>query len=79
MLSHTMHAKSLQSCPVLWDPMYCGLPGSSAHEILQARIYAFLQGIFGTHRSNPALLHCRQILYHLSYQGIPIHTLEVSK
>ena len=47
MLSHTVHAKSLQSCPVLWDPIDCGLPGSSAHEILQARVYAFLQGIFG--------------------------------
>ena len=28
-----------------------------------------LQGIFLTQGSNPGLLHCRQILYHLSYQG----------
>ena len=28
-----------------------------------------LQGIFPTQRSNPGLLHFRQILYHLSYQG----------
>ena len=28
-----------------------------------------LQGIFPTQRSNPGLSHCRQILYHLSYQG----------
>ena len=28
-----------------------------------------LQGIFPTQGSNPCLLHCRQILYHLSYQG----------
>ena len=33
-----MHAKSLQSCPTLCDPMYCSLPGSSVHGILQARI-----------------------------------------
>ena len=26
-------------------------------------------GIFLTHGSNPGLLHCRQILYHLSHQG----------
>ena len=32
-----MSAKSLQSCPVLWDLMDCSLPGSSSHGILQAR------------------------------------------
>ena len=30
---------------------------------------SFLQGIFPTQGSNPGLLHCRQILYQLSYQG----------
>ena len=33
-----MHAKLLQSCPTLWDPVDCSLPGSSVHMILQARI-----------------------------------------
>ena len=28
-----------------------------------------LQGIFPAQGSNPGLPHCRQILYHLSYQG----------
>ena len=27
-----------QSCPTLWDPMDCNLPGSSIHGIFQARI-----------------------------------------
>ena len=31
-------AKSLQSCPTLYNPMDCSLPGSSVHGILQARI-----------------------------------------
>ena len=31
--------------------------------------HALLQGIFPTQGSNPGLLHCRQILYHLSHQG----------
>ena len=31
--------------------------------------HSFLQGIFLTHGSNTSLLHCRQILYHLSHQG----------
>ena len=30
-------AKSLQSCPTLFDPMDSGLPGSSVHGTLQAR------------------------------------------
>ena len=33
-----MHAKSLQSCPALCKHMDCYLPGSSVHEISQARI-----------------------------------------
>ena len=33
-----MHAKSLQSCTDLFDPLDCSLPGSSVHGILQARI-----------------------------------------
>ena len=32
-----MHAKSLQSCLTLCDPVNCSLPGS-VHGILQARI-----------------------------------------
>ena len=31
--------------------------------------HSLLQGIFPTQGSNPDLLHCRQILYHLSHQG----------
>ena len=33
-----MHAKSLQLCPTLCDPVDCSQPGSSVHGILQARI-----------------------------------------
>ena len=32
------HGKSLQSCPILCDPMDCSPPGSSARGTLQARI-----------------------------------------
>ena len=31
-----MHAKLLQACPTLCDPMDCSLPVSSVHGILQA-------------------------------------------
>ena len=33
-----MCAKWLQSCPTVCDPMDCSQPGSTVHEILQARI-----------------------------------------
>ena len=33
-----VHAKSLQSCPTLCNPVVCSPPGSSVHGILQARI-----------------------------------------
>ena len=50
------------------------LPGSSVHGSLQARILEcvampFSKGL--TQESNPGLLHCRQILYQLSYKGSP--------
>jgi len=65
-----------QSCPTLWEPMDCSLPGSSVHGIFWARILgwiaiSFSRGIFPTQGLN--LLHCRQVLYHLSHQGSPIH------
>ena len=58
------------------DPMDCSPSGSSIHGILQARIlewvcHFLLQGIFLTQESNPGLLHCRQMIYQLSYEGSP--------
>ena len=54
--------------------MDCSLAGSSLYGILQARVLewvaiSFSRGIFPTQGSNLGLLHCRQILYHLSHQG----------
>ena len=54
--------------------MDCSLPGSSVHGILQARNIgmgsrSLLQGIFPTQGLNRGLLHCKRILYQLSYQG----------
>ena len=34
---------------------------------------SLLQGIFPTEESNWSLLHYRQILYHLNYQGSPLY------
>ena len=65
-----------QSCLTLYHPMDCSPSDSSVHGVLQARIVEweaipFSRGIFPTQGSNPGLLLCRQILYHLSHQGSP--------
>ena len=46
-LVRTLKVKVLvtQSCPTLWDPVDCSLPGSSFHGILQARILEWDTGI----------------------------------
>ena len=63
--------KVAQSCLTLCDPM-----DYTVHGILQARIlewvaFPFSRGIFPIQGSNLGLLHCRWILYQLSYQGSP--------
>ena len=58
----------------LCNPVDCSLPGSSVHGDSAAKntgvgCHSLLQGIFSTQGSNPGLLHCWWILYHLSQQG----------
>ena len=43
-----MHAKLLQSCPTLCNPMDYSPPGSSAHRILQARILQWVAIAFSS-------------------------------
>ena len=62
-----------QSCPTVCDPVYCSLRGSSVrgdspNKNTGVGCHAFLQGIFPTQGLNPGLLHCWQILYHLSHK-----------
>ena len=63
-------------CPNLAIPWtVCSLSGSSVHGILQQEYWSGLPlpspGIFPTQESNPGLLHCRQMIYQLSYEGSP--------
>ena len=62
-----MKMKVTQLCPTLCNPM-----DYTVHGILQARIlewvaFPFSRGSFPTQESNQDLLHCRWILYQLSY------------
>ena len=74
-----------QSCPTQsCDPMDCSPPGSSVPGDFPGKntgvgCHALLQGIFPTQGSNPGLLHCRGILYQLSYQRSPCYMLGCHK
>ena len=63
-----------QLCLILCDPVNCSpahqAPLSMGFAGKNAGVgnYCLLQGIFLTQGSNPGLLNCRQILYHLSHQ-----------
>ena len=51
------------------DSLPSGPPGKPKNTGVSS--LCLLQGIFATQELNRGLLHCRQILYQLSYQGIP--------
>ena len=64
-----------QSCLTLCNPTDCSLarflctwdsPGKNAG----VGCHFLLQGIFLSQELNPGLLHCRCILYHLSYKEV---------
>ena len=68
-----MHAKLLQLCPTLCDPMDGSPPGSSVHGNSPGKntglgCHALLQGISPTQGMNPDLPQCRRILCHPSHQ-----------
>ena len=63
----------IPSCLILWDPwtlparLLC--PWDSPGKNTGVGYHFLLPGIFSTQGSNLGLLHCPQILYHLSHQG----------
>ena len=65
-----------QLCLTLCKPMDCSPPGSSVHGDSPGKntgvgSHFLLKGNFLMQGLNLGLLHCRQILYHLSYQESP--------
>ena len=62
-----------QLCLTLYDPMDCFLASSCPWDFpgknTGVGCHSLLQGISLTQGLNLGPLHCRQILYHLSYQG----------
>ena len=64
-----MHAKSLQSCPTLCDPMDRSPPRSSVHEILQARVLEWVAKSSSRGSSQPRDLSCISYVSWMSRQG----------
>ena len=83
-LNLVLKVKVAQLCSTLCNPM-----DYIVHEILQARNspgqntgvgnLSLLQGIFPSQGSNTGLLHCRQILYHLSHKRSPDLSLDTDE
>ena len=63
------HLPTAQPYLTLWDPMDCSLPWDSTGENNAVGSHPLFQEIFPTQGLNLGLLHCRQILCHLSSQG----------
>ena len=73
------HAKSLQSCLTLWDPVNCSPPGTTVHGIFQARILEWVampssrgSSWPGDRTSVSCLLHWQACALLLAPPGNPI-------
>ena len=83
-----LHAKSLQLCPTLCNPMDCSPPGSSIHgDSVQARIlqWVAMPSSMGSSQSRDqthvSYVSCigKWVLYHYHHLGIPSFPAELNK
>ena len=65
---------------------FCGLqpvrllcPWDSPGKNIGVGSHFLLQGIFSTQESNPGLLHCRQVIYQVNYEGSPQFIVSMQK
>ena len=70
MMSSESESRSVVSDSLRPHGLYS--PYNSLGQNTRVGSLSLLQGNFPTQRSNPGLLHCRQILHHLSHKGSPI-------
>ena len=61
-----------------YSPLGSSVHGDSAGKNTGVGCHALLQGNFPTQELNSGLLHCRWILYCLSYQGSPLSSVQFS-
>ena len=60
--------------PHRWQPTRLRHPWDSPGKNTGVGCHFLLQEIFPTQGLNPGLPHCRQMLYRLSHQEVPLHT-----
>ena len=60
--------------PSYLQPIGLYSPWNSPGQNTRVGSLSLLQGIFLTQESNWGLLHCRHVLYQLSYQGSPVYS-----
>ena len=75
------HAKSLQLCPTAYNQLFVTLWTVAQHapQSMGSSRQEYWSGLPCPPPGslpNPGLLHCRQILYHLSHQGSPTEPLK---
>ena len=72
-------SRSVTSDPLqprgLYSPPGSSVHGDSPGKNTEVGCHSHLQRIFPTQGLNPGLLHCRQILFHLKYQGSPLDSI----
>ena len=73
-VSRSVMSHSLQPLGLWLTRFLC--PWDSPDKNTGVSCHFLLQSIFLNQGSNPGLLHCRQIRYHLSYQGSPVSPKE---
>ena len=64
--SDAMHAKLLQSCPTLCNPMGCSPPGSPVNEILQEKIVEWV-----------AISSSRESFQSREFNGITVNQIDM--
>ena len=67
--AHSVSCVWLFETPWTVEPTRLPCPWHSPGKNTRVGSHVLLQGIFPTQELNPGLLHCRQILYQLSYAG----------
>ena len=66
-----LKVKVSQSYLTIWDPINACSPWNFPSQNIGVGRLSLLQGIFPNQRLNPALPHCRQILWQLNHKGSP--------
>ena len=68
-----MHARSLQSCLTLCDPLDCSPPGSSVYGILQARLLEWVAMSSSRDLSDPEFEPESSVIPALQVDSLPLN------